>query len=835
MRPLDSDLPLEDLDAALSPVRRSLAFALREGLMPPHLPGAVLPPLRRAVALELPEPIDEQVTDLLRLAEGLVEGAEDGSVAALFAALTRLDGLLGLPVPRRVRVPSKQRYTPQPPDPDPHDDAPVEASDGKGTQPPRSEAREPEASPAEAKAPSPPPWNGDPRVHVDAVLPGAGLPDLTVADLLALRPTGHDAVDGVHGAGRALPDAPLVSVGGRARERVTVCHPDGSVTERLLLVGAGPLWCRWDTHPMPHESLLPADGRVVLVGRPVDGELVDAEVVAEGGTARPRYDGDEARIREALVRLAPMLGRLRDPVSGDVLSAHGLLARGPALAAAHDARVQQQEAARQRLAFDEALFASLGAVGRMGRGDRGIPHTVVLSGVSTLQRHGVELSDEQQLVFEDLKRDLRRSTPMRRVMTGEVGAGKGTVALLAMAVVAEGKGQVLVLGPDTSESAQRFLHTEPLLRELGLVARQVADEPSASVKDAIQRGEIHVVFGTHALLNAELPFRRLGLVVSMERFPFGPSGIAALPNPRPDLLVLTQVPVGASVLSSAYADFEVSVVRHASRHPARIEVVQATERDRAYATLRDAVGSGQQGTVLFPRVRGADALGLGDARRVVQALEASELEGCRVALLHSQQGLDEQRRTFDDFLHRRVDVLVTTMALEDGPAVPGLVATVVEQADHVEQWRLHRVIGFLSTSALSPVAMLVVGEHASSDAENRIQRVLDAPDGYTLTESRVQVRGLDACVAEGVPPRPSFVALSLQDDLQWVLAARDEAHRLLRSDPKLRRGSHQELARELRERWTTLWPDAGEEWSCPFTDDTGGGDRKRRRRRRRRR
>jgi ATP-dependent DNA helicase RecG len=180
-------------------------------------------------------------------------------------------------------------------------------------------------------------------------------------------------------------------------------------------------------------------------------------------------------------------------------------------------------------------------------------------------------------------------------------------------------------------------------------------------------------------------------------------------------------------------------------------------------------------------------------------------------------------------------VLVTTLALEDGPSIPGLVATVVEQADHVEQWRLHRVIGFLSTSVMAAVAVLVVGEHASSDAEARIQRVLDAHDGYALTEARVRVRGLAACVAEGGPPAPSFDALSVQDDLALVLAARAEAHRVLRSDPGLRRGSHQELARELRERWSELWPDADDAWTCPFTGDGGGGDRKRRRRRRRRR
>ncbi len=785
----------------------------------------------------MPDPIQADVVALMEAAEGLMSGEASDRMAleALFSELTRLDAVLGLPAPRRLLTPNKRRYERQV-------EAPVapEHKAARGvSKAPRAEV----AAPAPV-APPAPSWNGDPRALVDDVLPGAGLPTLSIGELVSLPTTGHEPVDGVHGAGRDLPQEGLVAVGGRVRSHTTVCHPDGTRTERLLLMGAGPLWCCWPSGRMPHASLLPPDGRVVLVGREQGGELVDAEVVVDGTAARPRYQNvegsddpplDELRVREALVRLAPLLPRLRDPVGADTLAKLGLLGRGAALGAAQDARPESQEESRRRMAFDEALLVALGMAGQSERAERGLPHRITLGGVATLQRHGVDLTDQQQLVFEDITRDLRRSTPMRRVITGEVGSGKGTIALLAMSVVAEGKGQVLVVGPDASESDHRFLHTEPLLRELGLVARRVADEPSSSMTDAIRRGEVHVVFGTDALLEADIPFRRLGLVVSVERFPFGRSALATLAAPRPDLLVVTQVPVGASVLTAAYGDFEVSVVRDAQRRPAAIEVAQATGRGRAYEVLRDAVARGQQGTVLFPRVRGTDALAFSDARRVVQALEASELQGCCVALLHGQQSIEEQRRVFDDFRHRRVDVLVTTLALEDGPSIPGLVATVVEQADHIEQWRLHRVIGFLSTSLMASVAVLVVGEHASSDAEARIQRVLDAHDGYALTEARVQVRGLAACVADGGPPPPTFEALSWNDDMALVLAARAEAHRLLRADPNLRRGSHQELARELRERWSELWPDADASWTCPFTGDGVGTDRKRRRRRRRRR
>jgi RecG-like helicase len=128
--------------------------------------------------------------------------------------------------------------------------------------------------------------------------------------------------------------------------------------------------------------------------------------------------------------------------------------------------------------------------------------------------------------------------------------------------------------------------------------------------------------------------------------------------------------------------------------------------------------------------------------------------------------------------------------------------------------------------------VLVVGEHADVDAEARIQRVLDAPNGYALTEARVQLRGVEACVVPGCAPLPQPRILDWDGDRELLLAARDEAHRMLRADPNLRRGSHQELAAELRGAWDALWPD-NPEWRCPFTEE-GTSERRRRRRRRRR-
>jgi ATP-dependent DNA helicase RecG len=197
---------------------------------------------------------------------------------------------------------------------------------------------------------------------------------------------------------------------------------------------------------------------------------------------------------------------------------------------------------------------------------------------------------------------------------------------------------------------------------------------------------------------------------------------------------------------------------------------------------------------------------------------------------------EERLRVHEDLVHRRLDVLVATTRVEDGPVVPTVSALVIEQADRVDQVRLHRLIGFASRAVLPADAFLVVGEMADPDAAARIQRVLSAPNGFQLTEALVALRGVGDTVAPGASPAPTAVWFEPDRDLALLLAARDEAHRILRADPQLRRGTHADLGRELRARWSQLFPSlAAQGIECPVREEAPIEPRRRSRRRRRRR
>lgn len=673
-----------------------------------------------------------------------------------------------------------------------------------------------------------------------AALQAAGISD--VDGLLQRRPRGESVVQPVVGAGR-LDAVGRVAVGGRVRARYSRISPDGTVVTTLVIKGAGLTTAR--VHggaPGWMLEALPLGERCVLVGEAVQVddafELHDPELATDDGkhAARlPTYGIDavpDSAARSLIRQVLPALPGIQEPLPSSLRQARSLVDLGTALA---DVHTQGSRAARgrARLGYDEALLTQLGllwpsqSAGRV----RGMSHSLLHAlGARVLQHVQAELTDEQQVAFEEIKRDLRSSTPMRRVLTGEVGAGKGLVVLLSTALVAENKHQVMILAPDQATAEQRFLFTEPLLRELGLVSRLYTEPPSKAQRDAIKRGEVHVLFGTKELLEADIECRRLGLVIAGERDVFGriKELVPTHKGAAPDLLVVTSTPVPVPVLLSAYPTFDHTVLKHLPGQPVPCQVVQAEARSTAYGAAAEAVARGEQAVVVFPMSRGADVLDVREALNVVSTLETRVFPGKRVKLFHGAMSREERFRTYDDFSIRRIDVLVATTHFEAGPAIPGVSVVIIEQADRMPLSRMHRVRGHLSVSGHDPRCWLITGETPDEDGLARVERFASSQDGFAVSAQELAHRGLEDMVVDATVRLPELEWVDPIQDIDVLLQARRDARKLLAADSGLRSPSNLELARYLRARWPALF---GSE--CPVPVSASGGGRRRRRRRRR--
>lgn len=856
--------PVQELDRLLRPLRRVLAYATRD-----HVTAAGVRYFESnaarwvgpATALDLPEGISELLTEMAAATLGIDALETDERVRRLgtmYQALARIDAILGLPLERRVLVPTPVEQVVAQVERISRDGYDFDVEPGlEPAEPEPLQAVEPEG--AERR------WRlGDPATTgrlLSAFDLDAGLVQAfaeegveSVADLLQLGPSGEEIVRPVHGAGREVP-AGRAAVGGRVVRRVTRLSPSGERRTEVLLHGAGHLRAVW-RGGLPAWMLdrLAPETRVVLVGEMGAGDdgdpvLWDAEPAVPDGhhavhLARYDLEGIEDAVARRLIwRWMPELDRLRDPVSADMLARLGLPGLGEALRDLHT-RGSGRPEARRRLAFDEALLLQLGLASprfQAGR-ERGIGHGI-LHGLAARVCQFAEVSpgDAQQLALEEIKRDLRSAAPMQRVLTGPAGTGKTMVALLAAVAVAESKSQVMFLAGEGATAELRYLFAEPLLREVGLVGRIVVGEPSRAQRDAIRRGEVHIVFGTVDLLDRGLEFRRLGLVIAEEQEVHGsvPRKIAALRAPRPDLLLLETTPVPAAVLLSAYGDLDLSVVDGPKR-VMKATILGEDKREEAYAVAKQALAQHQQVLVLFPMARQAtegdeggvvlvDALDLRAARQVVEALEAEIFPGRRLALFHGSMSREERWRVYDDFRHRRTDVLVATGHIEEGPPVPAAAVAVVEQADRMPLWRLQRIRGYLLTGNPDVQGVFVTGAVPDEAGRERLERFARDPDDWALAEWDIGVRGLEPMLDTEGPAAARLRWLDPGTDRDLLLWAREQAHAMLEEDPALRRGAHGDLGRTLRDRWDDLL-----NAPCPLPEAGQAAQPRRRRRRRKR-
>ena len=665
----------------------------------------------------------------------------------------------------------------------------------------------------------------------------------SVLDLVRLKPTGFDTVKPVNGAGRPLEEG-RVAVGGRVRSRVTRIQPDGSIVFEVILWGLGPATVQWDGfQPSWLLGALTVGTRVVVVGDCVkisddafvirNPELTEDDGKHAAHLARYGLEGvSDESIRAAIQQLSPLFPRLTDPLPNEMVKKRQLLPISETLKHIH-VRGQRYKQAQERMALDEALLLQLGLMWPRFQGpkERGIGHSIMHGMCARLQQmKGIELNDQQQHALDAIKRDLRKNTPMRRVLIGESSAGVGVVATLAAVTVAETRCQVMVVSPDKATAEQRFAFAEAAFRDLGLVVRLMDDKPTDAQRDAVRRGEVHVIFGTQNLVEAKLEFKKLGLVVAGERHAFG--GVATWAKeyraPKPDVLVVSATPVPQSVLLSAYPEWDISELTVETVQDVETLHKDAENRADAYVMANEAIEHGGQVLIVFPMGPEGDLFEGREAMQVVNALEQDALKGRRVGLFHGGMSRDERVRVYTDFQQRRLDVLVATTHFEAGPSTPGANIVIVEQADRMNIHRMHRIREWVA-GRVGAKCVLITGEIPDGDGLDAVKTMLTIRGGLELSQWLVTQRGLKTLLKTEMTHEPELGWLQLGEDSQILRIGREEATTALDIDPSLKRGTHRELVRYLNAMWPKL---IGGSSSLSVAKNSGGRGRRRRRRRR---
>ena len=510
---------------------------------------------------------------------------------------------------------------------------------------------------------------------------------------------------------------------------------------------------------------------------------------------------------------------------------------------------EQVSRAQHRFRFEEALVTQL-VLARRRRAVRELGATVRTGGDGAMlkafdERLPFTLTPGQEEVGQQVEHDLAQPHPMHRLLQGEVGSGKTLVALRAMLRVVDSGGQAALLAPTEVLAQQHYRSIVALLGELaeggmlggagvgtqvelltGSMSKARRTEPLLRVAS----GEAGIVIGTHALLQEQVMFADLGLVVVDEQHRFGVEQRAALTEKAaipPHLLVMTATPIPRTVAMTVFGDLEVSTLSElpAGRAPIQTNVVPLAEQptwiDRVWARVREEVARGHQVYVVCPRISAdeveaeqvevveydddglplatAPAASLSAVEEVVDRLGSGPLEGLRIGRLHGRLPADEKDATMRAFAAGDLDVLVSTTVIEVGVDVANATMMVVLDADRFGVSQLHQLRGRVGRGGFPGLCLLVTHvEDPASDARARLDAVASTTDGFVLSRVDLeQRREGDVLGSSQAGRRSSLENLRVLRDEDTIVAAREAAMEILEVDPELL--GTPELERAVRE------------------------------------
>ncbi len=535
----------------------------------------------------------------------------------------------------------------------------------------------------------------------------------------------------------------------------------------------------------------------------------------------PATEGLPGRvIRSAVaVALAEFGDLVRDPIPADLARRHGLVELPQALRQAHfPGSAGEAREARRRLAFDELFLFQL-ALGLRRRWREEAGQGIRFDGAPALTREWraklpFTLTSGQERVLKEILADMAAPRPMERLLLGDVGSGKTVVAAEALVRAVECGYQAALMAPTAILAEQHRRTLSGLLGGLPvrvvLLSSGQEEGERRRLRAQVARGEADVVIGTHALLEEDVTFTRLGLVVIDEQHRFGVRQRAALAGKGrlPDVLVMSATPIPRTLALTLYGDLDLSVLDESppGRKPVRTMWLGEDERDRVHDFLRRQAEAGRQAYVICPLVAEGEETPPGVKNTVEEAERlAAVLPQLRIGVLHGQLSPAEKDEVMRRFRDRELDLLVATTVVELGVDVATAAVVVVENAERFGLAQLHQLRGRVGRGTLQGYCLLF-GEPRTERGRARMSAFARLTSGQALAEADLDQRGPGEFFGTRQAGLPEFrlPLAELFGDGKTVEEARRAAREILAGDPGLALPRHRRLAEVLPRRFGAL-------------------------------
>jgi ATP-dependent DNA helicase RecG len=412
----------------------------------------------------------------------------------------------------------------------------------------------------------------------------------------------------------------------------------------------------------------------------------------------------------------------------------------------------------------------------------------------------------QKRVLKEIADDMASPQPMNRLLQGDVGSGKTLVAAEAAIIAIENGYQVALLAPTEILAQQHFLYTKNLLGSLGYVVVALTGSQTAREKEQIKKllaaGLAHMVTGTHAVLEGDVDFARLGLAIVDEQHRFGVMQRLKLfeKGTHPDVLVMTATPIPRTLALTVYGDLDTSIIDEMppGRQPIVTKQVTEDRLEQVWSFLKKQIDQGRQAYVVYPVIEESETQAMKAAQKMHAHLSEAVFPSLRVALLHGRMKADDKEDVMRRFKEGEIQILVSTTVIEVGVDVPNATVMVIEQAERFGLAQLHQLRGRVGRGAHQSYCVLVTGKLSDAGRE-RIRTMVDTNDGFEIAETDLRLRGPGEFFGTRQSGLPALRFANILRDRDVLELARSEAMGFIEKPP-----SEEELRRAvayIRDHW----------------------------------
>lgn len=446
--------------------------------------------------------------------------------------------------------------------------------------------------------------------------------------------------------------------------------------------------------------------------------------------------------------------RIEDIIPINIKNKYQLTSRRDAIKYLHfPENNKKYSLAKKSIAFEKLLIMQLGLLtikNRLRASSQGLKINDSSLGDELLASIPYKLTNAQLKVIKEIKEDMSLSKPMNRLVQGDVGSGKTIVAIYAMLIAIKSGYQASMMAPTEILALQHYETIKGYFKmaninlNVAFLSGSTNAKNKRKILDELKNGQIDIIVGTHALIENNVEFSNIGLVVTDEQHRFGVRQRAMLSNKgnNPDMIVMTATPIPRTLALIVYGDLDISIIDEMppGRHEVITYVLNENQKNEAYSFIKKQIKSGRQGYIVAPLVEESENLEIDSAEKIFNELSNTYFSECKLGLLHGKMKSADKEETINRFYNGKTKVLVSTTVIEVGVNVPNAVVMMVLNAERFGLAQLHQLRGRVGRGKYQSYCILVNGSK-SKKSSDRMNIMKNTNSGFIIAEEDLKNRG----------------------------------------------------------------------------------------------